>query len=867
MAKAPRILDPRHDGAIAMRALVLMLADQSKRIYWQPIEGVPTQDDALGYPTVFTRTDPGNAGSFLYLDPVGDGADIIPVGGSGDQEVIANNTGGPIAAGDLVYLPSWDATNAMREAEIADSDDPAKQATHVCTEAIATGATGVVAGSWIQRDVDTSGYSAADVLLYLTTTGTTTNTSSETIPTAKTDFGQEVALVGVKSATVGVIVWYPGAALVNKHGNASLQADTISADATGRAIMEDDLFDAATLAAKVVLPEGNMLVGNGTDGAVAFDASAADVVPVGNGTTPVAMTLPTTGLVAKTALNTAAGRTITAPAAGITIADGDGVAGNPTLSLADDLAALEALDATAGLLAKTAADTYARRTVTAGSLSLTVANGDGQAGNPTIDTAQDIRATASPTFATMTLTGDLLVQGSSVIGDFEHFDVDANYLVQNTGYTTAVAVTGGRVINYLPTATADDTVGAGVFTAGVNGASDPTITTQGAATFAASDIVMVDGADDIDNNGLCEVVSHAGNVLTLRSTANGVTNRIEAFTLDQLTTNAGDVGATITKVTVAVDRAGTDGRFEAAAGAVTGLVYSDYLLASDIGTSVQARDAMLDALAALVAAGGNVLHFTAADTPALLDLGGGAAYSLMYRSGAGTVGLGTIQAHGASTSGAPSAADTASATATSTAEERSGFVHYVDPIAEELVTVKAALQVANGACAIVGQPDYPRVLTVDLAAGAAIDAGTLTIVGPGPSGEPLSEVVSLIVGAPALIYTDNAFSGVDSATVAGLVGGAGMTISIGVSKFMGLPGCVTPASAGFAIYKLNEDSANQTPTSVDAAYGTFQSANDPNAARDYTVWFTYEVTPTQAGHVHGPGTHTHDTTPDAHTIA
>jgi len=247
MATPPRPTDPRIDGARAMRALVLMLADQSKRIYWQPIEGVPTQSDALGYPTIFIRTDPGDAGSFLYLDPVGDGADIIPSGGSGSQEVIANNSGGDYAAGDLVYLPTWDATNGIREAVLADSDTPAKQATHVCIEAIADGATGTVAGSWIQRDVDTSGYSAADVLLYLTTTATTTNTTSETIPTAKTDNGQEVAMVAIKSATVGVIVWYPGASLVNKHGNASLQVDALSADATGRAIIEAGFFNEATV--------------------------------------------------------------------------------------------------------------------------------------------------------------------------------------------------------------------------------------------------------------------------------------------------------------------------------------------------------------------------------------------------------------------------------------------------------------------------------------------------------------------------------------------------------------------------------------------------------------------------------------------
>lgn len=53
-----------------------------------------------------------------------------------------------------------------------------------------------------------------------------------------------------------------------------------------------------------------------------------------------------TGLIARTGSGTAAARTLTGPAAGLTVSNGDGVSGNPTLALADDLAALEALSGT-----------------------------------------------------------------------------------------------------------------------------------------------------------------------------------------------------------------------------------------------------------------------------------------------------------------------------------------------------------------------------------------------------------------------------------------------------------------------------------------------------------------------------------------
>lgn len=90
----------------------------------------------------------------------------------------------------------------------------------------------------------------------------------------------------------------------------------------------------------------------------------------------------TNGLLAKTGAATAAARTITAPAAGISVSNGDGVSGNPTLALANDLSAVEGL-ATTGVAVRTAADTWTTRTLTAGS-GISIADGDGVAGNPTI---------------------------------------------------------------------------------------------------------------------------------------------------------------------------------------------------------------------------------------------------------------------------------------------------------------------------------------------------------------------------------------------------------------------------------------------------------------------------------------------------
>ena len=94
--------------------------------------------------------------------------------------------------------------------------------------------------------------------------------------------------------------------------------------------------------------------------------------------------LGTTGMMARTAAATYVMRTITQPASGISITNGDGVAGNPTLALVNDLLSLENLAGT-GIAARTAGDAWTTRTITGTASRLSVADGDGVAGEPTID--------------------------------------------------------------------------------------------------------------------------------------------------------------------------------------------------------------------------------------------------------------------------------------------------------------------------------------------------------------------------------------------------------------------------------------------------------------------------------------------------
>lgn len=156
------------------------------------------------------------------------------------------------------------------------------------------------------------------------------------------------------------------------------------------------------------------------------------------------------GIVVRTALDTTINRSIVASGAGISITNGDGVAANPSVGLANDAAALEALAGT-GFAVRTGADAWAQRSLVQPAAGLTISNGDGVAGNPTFALANDLAAieglvgtgiaarTAANTWATRTLTGTanrvVVTNGDGALGD-PTFDIG----------TDVVTLTGSQVL-------------------------------------------------------------------------------------------------------------------------------------------------------------------------------------------------------------------------------------------------------------------------------------------------------------------------------------------------------------------------------------------------------------------------------------
>lgn len=115
--------------------------------------------------------------------------------------------------------------------------------------------------------------------------------------------------------------------------------------------------------------------------------------------------LSSTGIIARTGAGTAATRAITAPAAGVTVSNGDGVAGNPTLALANDLAALEGLGGT-GIARRTGTDAWSTGTAVANAELAAMTTGTIK-GNVSGSTATPSDLTATQVTATLNaMVGD-----------------------------------------------------------------------------------------------------------------------------------------------------------------------------------------------------------------------------------------------------------------------------------------------------------------------------------------------------------------------------------------------------------------------------------------------------------------------------
>lgn len=195
---------------------------------------------------------------------------------------------------------------------------------------------------------------------------------------------------------------------------------------------------------------------SGTSEWVNVAIGSASGVQAHNNRLDALVALNTNAILVKTGTATYAGRTLIAPAAGITITDPTGQAGNPTFALANDLAALEGL-ATTGYVIRTGDGTATTRSIDGTSGRIVVTNGDGVSSNTNVDLDTVTNPGNGGTFVKITTDAYGRVSNSTAVvtADITAL-VDATY-VNVTGDTMSgnLVMSSGATVTGLPAPTAD----------------------------------------------------------------------------------------------------------------------------------------------------------------------------------------------------------------------------------------------------------------------------------------------------------------------------------------------------------------------------------------------------------------------------
>jgi hypothetical protein len=266
-----------------------------------------------------------------------------------------------------------------------------------------------------------------------------------------------------------------------------------------------------------------------------------------------------TGFQVKTSGTTIAGRSMAVSGVGLSIVNGDGLAGNPTISLAGQVSNLANLSAN-GLLTITTAGVISATQIAGVAGQTSVLNANGTTGYPTIGLATD--PTIPGTGAIQIPAGSSGQRPAGVDGKIRYNSTDGAYEGYSTGAWRQFSLSGGvlsvsgtaneitatgtaTVVLSLPTALTftGKTVTGGTFNMAAATVGSDTVTTNTATQTLTNKSI----------SGTGNTLTNIGNASLTNSTISGVSLGSNLFSLTIGTGLSGTSYNGSTAVTVAVD--------------------------------------------------------------------------------------------------------------------------------------------------------------------------------------------------------------------------------------------------------------------------------------------------------------------------
>jgi hypothetical protein len=288
-----------------------------------------------------------------------------------------------------------------------------------------------------------------------------------------------------------------------------------------------------------------------TNGLVITDGGAQGLFNIGTTGALLSLVNSGTGFQVKTSSTAITGRSIAVSGAGLSIADGDGIAGNPTITLAGQVLNLANLSAN-GLMVITTAGALSATQIASVADQTAVFNADGTTGNPTIGLASN--PTIPGTGAILIPVGTTGERPAGVVGKIRYNSSDNAYEGYSAGTWRQFSLSGGVTLVDTGTGlTGGPITGTGTIsiantavTAGSYGSATQvgtfTVNAQGQLTAAANVTITPAGI------GAVSSVSGTANEITATGTTTVVLSLPAALTFTGKTVTGGTFNATAVTV-------------------------------------------------------------------------------------------------------------------------------------------------------------------------------------------------------------------------------------------------------------------------------------------------------------------------------